>query len=82
MVLFGSNEGPWKRKTLIEFGIQNQCLSTTKIDELYLINVLLKINMKVFNLVLFLVLSMLFLLILTCFSLYSSVGLIMLSSLN
>ncbi|XP_057787133.1 protein argonaute 4A-like [Salvia miltiorrhiza] len=38
--------GPWKRKTLIEFGIQNQCLSTSKIDELYLINLLLKINIK------------------------------------
>lgn len=40
-------EGPWKRKTLIEFGILNQCLSSNKIDELYLINVLLKINVKV-----------------------------------
>ncbi|KAG6402000.1 hypothetical protein SASPL_138868 [Salvia splendens] len=43
---FSDLYGPWKRKTLIEFGIQNQCLSTNKIDELYLINVLLKINMK------------------------------------
>ncbi|KAL1542008.1 protein argonaute 4A-like [Salvia divinorum] len=43
---FSDLYGPWKRKTLIEFGIQNQCLSTIKIDELYLINVLLKINMK------------------------------------
>ncbi|KAK4489003.1 hypothetical protein RD792_004794 [Penstemon davidsonii] len=38
--------GPWKRKTIIEFGIRNQCLSSSKIDELYLMNVLLKINAK------------------------------------
>ncbi|KAH6808549.1 hypothetical protein C2S51_000305 [Perilla frutescens var. frutescens] len=43
---FSDLYGPWKRKTLIEFGILNQCLSSSKIDELYLINVLLKINMK------------------------------------
>ncbi|KAH6770557.1 Argonaute family protein [Perilla frutescens var. hirtella] len=43
---FSDLYGPWKRKTLIEFGILNQCLSSSKIDELYLINILLKINMK------------------------------------
>ncbi|KDO38589.1 hypothetical protein CISIN_1g048669mg [Citrus sinensis] len=38
--------GSWKRKTLSEFGIFNQCLAPTKVNEQYLMNVLLKINAK------------------------------------
>ncbi|XP_065852608.1 protein argonaute 4A-like isoform X1 [Euphorbia lathyris] len=39
--------GPWKKKTLSEFGIFNQCLGTpNKFSEPYLTNVLLKINAK------------------------------------
>ncbi|PIN23080.1 Translation initiation factor 2C (eIF-2C) [Handroanthus impetiginosus] len=38
--------GPWKRKTIIDFGIHDQCLSTSKVDERYMMNVLLKINVK------------------------------------
>ncbi|KAI3454374.1 hypothetical protein Pfo_011037 [Paulownia fortunei] len=43
---FSDLYGPWKRKTIIEFGIRDQCLSSNKVDELYLMNVLLKINAK------------------------------------
>ncbi|GFP88430.1 protein argonaute 4a [Phtheirospermum japonicum] len=38
--------GPWKRKTIIEFGILDQCIANSKIDEYYLLNILLKINAK------------------------------------
>ncbi|KAG8378708.1 hypothetical protein BUALT_Bualt07G0013300 [Buddleja alternifolia] len=38
--------GPWKMKTLVEFGIPNQCISSNKTDEIYLMNVLMKINVK------------------------------------
>ncbi|WCJ28670.1 Argonaute family protein [Euphorbia peplus] len=39
--------GPWKKKTLSEFGIFNQCLGApSRISEPYLTNVLLKINAK------------------------------------
>ncbi|KAL3642288.1 hypothetical protein CASFOL_013103 [Castilleja foliolosa] len=38
--------GPWKRKTIIEFGIVDQCIANSKIDEHYLLNILLKINGK------------------------------------
>ncbi|KAJ8770392.1 hypothetical protein K2173_015006 [Erythroxylum novogranatense] len=38
--------GPWKRKNLAEFGIFNQCLAPFRVNEQYLMNVLLKINAK------------------------------------
>ncbi|KAK9265533.1 hypothetical protein L1049_001716 [Liquidambar formosana] len=38
--------GPWKRKNLAEFGIFNQCLAPIRVNEQYLMNVLLKINAK------------------------------------
>ncbi|GFS38718.1 argonaute family protein [Actinidia rufa] len=38
--------GPWKKKSLSEFGIATQCISPTKINDQYLTNVLLKINSK------------------------------------
>ncbi|KAH7861984.1 hypothetical protein Vadar_033370 [Vaccinium darrowii] len=38
--------GPWKKKSLTEFGIATQCISPTKINDQYLTNVLLKINSK------------------------------------
>ncbi|KAA8516309.1 hypothetical protein F0562_016602 [Nyssa sinensis] len=38
--------GPWKRKNLVDFGIFNQCLAPTRVNEQYLMNVLLKINAK------------------------------------
>ncbi|XP_021837831.1 protein argonaute 4 [Spinacia oleracea] len=38
--------GPWKRKTLIEFGISNQCISSSKLDMQYFNSLLLKINAK------------------------------------
>lgn len=41
-------KGPWKRKSLSEFGIVTQCISPTKINDQYLTNVLLKINTKVY----------------------------------
>ncbi|KAL8458016.1 hypothetical protein ACS0TY_035769 [Phlomoides rotata] len=45
---FSDLYGPWKRKTLVQFGILDQCISTSsnKIDELYLMNLVLKINVK------------------------------------
>ncbi|XP_010653696.1 protein argonaute 4A [Vitis vinifera] len=38
--------GPWKRKCLAEFGIFNQCLAPTRVNDQYIMNVLLKINAK------------------------------------
>ncbi|XP_050231679.1 protein argonaute 4A-like [Mercurialis annua] len=39
--------GPWKRKNLAEFGIFNQCLcSPNRLSEMYITNVLMKINAK------------------------------------
>ncbi|KAF8113373.1 hypothetical protein N665_0050s0031 [Sinapis alba] len=39
--------GPWKKKNLIEHGIVTQCIApTSKINDQYLTNVLLKINAK------------------------------------
>lgn len=39
--------GPWKKKSLSDFGIATQCISPSKINDQYLTNVLLKINSKV-----------------------------------
>lgn len=41
--------GPWKKKSLSDFGIVTQCISPSKINDQYLTNVLLKINSKVRN---------------------------------
>ncbi|KAJ6864172.1 protein argonaute 4A-like [Populus alba x Populus x berolinensis] len=38
--------GPWKRKNLAEYGIFNQCLAPTRVNDQYILNVLLKINAK------------------------------------
>ncbi|KAF5458289.1 hypothetical protein F2P56_022326 [Juglans regia] len=38
--------GPWKKKSLSDFGIFTQCISPTKVNDQYLTNVLLKINSK------------------------------------
>lgn len=38
--------GPWKRTSLVNFGVANQCISPVKINDQYLTNVLLKINAK------------------------------------
>ncbi|XP_010657243.1 protein argonaute 16 [Vitis vinifera] len=38
--------GPWKKRSLSDFGIVTQCISPTKINDQYLTNVLLKINTK------------------------------------
>ncbi|KAJ6343346.1 hypothetical protein OIU76_005149 [Salix suchowensis] len=38
--------GPWKKRSLSDFGIVTQCMSPTKINDQYLTNVLLKINSK------------------------------------
>ncbi|KAF8724800.1 hypothetical protein HU200_020737 [Digitaria exilis] len=38
--------GPWKRKCLAEFGIVTQCLAPTKVNDPYLLNLLMKINAK------------------------------------
>ncbi|KAA8526554.1 hypothetical protein F0562_008243 [Nyssa sinensis] len=38
--------GPWKKKSLSDFGIATQCISPSKINDQYLTNVLLKINTK------------------------------------
>ncbi|GER56743.1 argonaute family protein [Striga asiatica] len=43
---FSDIYGPWKRKTIVEFGIRDQCVASSKIDELYLMNILMKINAK------------------------------------
>ncbi|PRQ52668.1 putative post-transcriptional gene silencing PAZ-Argonaute family [Rosa chinensis] len=38
--------GPWKKKTLVDFGIPTQCISPPKLSDPYLTNVLMKINTK------------------------------------
>ncbi|KAH9616772.1 hypothetical protein KSS87_014538 [Heliosperma pusillum] len=38
--------GPWKMRSLCDFGLLTQCVSPVKITERYLTNVLLKINTK------------------------------------
>ncbi|KAK1365277.1 Piwi domain-containing protein [Heracleum sosnowskyi] len=38
--------GPWKNKSLSDFGMATQCVSPTRINDHYLTNVLLKINSK------------------------------------
>ncbi|XP_010556972.1 PREDICTED: protein argonaute 6 [Tarenaya hassleriana] len=38
--------GPWKKKCLVDFGINTQCICPTKVNDQYLTNVLLKINSK------------------------------------
>lgn len=38
--------GPWKRKSLSDYGIATQCICPSKITDRYLTNVLLKINSK------------------------------------
>ncbi|PAN17712.1 hypothetical protein PAHAL_3G150900 [Panicum hallii] len=38
--------GPWKRKCLAEFGIVTQCLAPTRVNDPYLLNLLMKINAK------------------------------------
>ncbi|KAJ6756606.1 TRANSLATION INITIATION FACTOR 2C putative-RELATED [Salix purpurea] len=38
--------GPWKRKNLAEYGIFNQCMAPTRVNDQYILNVLLKINAK------------------------------------
>ncbi|XP_003598353.2 protein argonaute 4A [Medicago truncatula] len=38
--------GPWKRRCLVDEGIATQCIAPTKINDHYIINVLLKINAK------------------------------------
>lgn len=40
-------EGPWKKKNLADFGIINQCMCPTRVNDQYLTNVMLKINAKV-----------------------------------
>ncbi|KAI8008366.1 Protein argonaute 16 [Camellia lanceoleosa] len=40
--------GPWKKKSLSDFGIATQCISPTTINDQYLANVLPKINTKLF----------------------------------
>ncbi|XP_048137588.1 protein argonaute 16-like [Rhodamnia argentea] len=39
--------GPWKRKCLSEQGVVTQCVSPLKINDQYLTNLLLKVNLKV-----------------------------------
>jgi len=41
-------EGPWKKKNLADFGIINQCMCPSRVNDQYLTNVMLKINAKVF----------------------------------
>ncbi|RDY14406.1 Protein argonaute 4, partial [Mucuna pruriens] len=38
--------GPWKKKNLADFGIINQCMCPTRVNDQYLTNVMLKINAK------------------------------------
>ncbi|PKI73285.1 protein argonaute 4-like isoform X2 [Punica granatum] len=38
--------GPWKKKNLSDFGIVTQCLCPMRVNDMYLTNVLLKINAK------------------------------------
>lgn len=40
-------KGPWKRKSLVEVGVQNQCFTSKRLDEKCLNQLLLKINAKV-----------------------------------
>jgi len=40
-------EGPWKKKNLADFGIINQCMCPSRVNDQYLTNVMLKINAKV-----------------------------------
>lgn len=50
-ILLSLSLGPWKKKCLTgEFGIVTQCISPFKVNDQYLTNVLLKINVKVRNL--------------------------------
>lgn len=44
---FWFQPGPWKRKCLAEFGIVTQCLAPTRVNDPYLLNLLMKINAKV-----------------------------------
>ncbi|PWA63590.1 PAZ domain-containing protein [Artemisia annua] len=46
MIVAGPGIGPWKRKCLVDFGIIIQCIATTRINDQYLTNLLLKINAK------------------------------------
>lgn len=39
--------GPWKKKALVDLGTFTQCLSPQRVNEQYLNNLLLKINVKV-----------------------------------
>lgn len=39
--------GPWKKKSLADFGIVTQCIAPGRVNDQYLTNVLLKINAKV-----------------------------------
>ena len=52
MKIYLKCEGPWKKKNLAEFGIVTQCIAPTRVNDQYLTNVLLKINAKVFLLLL------------------------------
>lgn len=45
--IFLKKPGPWKRKCLAEFGIVTQCLAPTRVNDPYLLNLLMKINAKV-----------------------------------
>nr|XP_023881007.1 protein argonaute 16 [Quercus suber] len=38
--------GPWKKRSLSDFGIVTQCISPAKVNDQYLTNLLLKINSK------------------------------------
>ncbi|QCD79300.1 argonaute [Vigna unguiculata] len=38
--------GPWKKKNLADFGIINQCMCPSRVNDQYLTNVMLKINAK------------------------------------
>ncbi|XP_061341119.1 protein argonaute 4-like [Gastrolobium bilobum] len=38
--------GPWKKKNLADYGIVNQCMCPTRVNDNYLTNLLLKINAK------------------------------------
>ncbi|GFY88990.1 argonaute family protein [Actinidia rufa] len=39
--------GPWKRKNLADYGIENQCMTLVRVNDQYLNILLLKINAKV-----------------------------------
>ncbi|OIW13413.1 hypothetical protein TanjilG_19765 [Lupinus angustifolius] len=38
--------GPWKKKNLADYGIVNQCMCPTRVNDQFLTNVMLKINAK------------------------------------